>query len=134
MKLEHFALNVNQPLEVANWYKEHLGLEIVRQQEDVPYTTFLRDDSGQVMIEIYRNPANEVPDYRSMNPLLLHLAFVSVNPDEDRERLMNAGATLESDQVLPDGSHLVMLRDPWGLCLQLCKRSSPMLHTKKSSL
>ena len=131
MKLEHFALNVNQPLEVANWYREHLGLEIVRQQKASPYTTFLRDESGQAMIEIYCNPVNDVPDYSSMNPLILHLAFVSVNPAEDKQRLMKAGATLESDQILSDGSHLVMLRDPWGLCLQLCKRSTPMLHTKQ---
>ena len=28
-----------------------------------------------------------------------------------------------------DGSRLIMLRDPWGLPLQLCKRSNPLLPT-----
>ena len=27
---------------------------------------------------------------------------------------------------LPDGSRLVMLRDPWGVCLQLCRRAQLM--------
>ncbi|MBA9076362.1 VOC family protein [Rufibacter quisquiliarum] len=62
-----------------------------------------------------------------MNPLLVHLAFVSENPTADKERLCLAGATCVSDQTLDDGSHLVMLRDPWGLALQLCKRGRPML-------
>lgn len=127
MKLEHFALNVEDPVAMGNWYVEHLGLKVVKQQKEAPYMTFLADDSGRIMIEIYRNPANEVPPYRKMNPLLVHLAFVSESPAQDKERLIKAGASLESDQLLEDGSHLVMLRDPWGLALQLCKRGTPML-------
>ncbi len=127
MKLEHFALNVEEPLAMAAWYVEHLGLTIVKQLREPPYMTFLADSSGGIMIEIYRNPANEVPPYREMNPLLVHLAFVSEDPARDRERLEQAGASAVSDQHYEDGAHLVMLRDPWGLALQLCKRSSPML-------
>jgi len=127
MKLEHFALNVEAPLAMAQWYVENLEMRIVKQNSAAPYTTFLADDSGRIMIEIYTNPADEVPPYRQMNPLLVHLAFVSENPAYDKDRLITAGATLESDQQLEDGSHLVMLRDPWGLALQLCKRGTPML-------
>ena len=127
MKLEHFALNVEDPVAMADWYVQHLGLSIVRQLKDAPYTTFLSDDSGRIMVEIYLNLADEVPAYRDMNPLLIHLAFVSDNPEADKERLLEAGATFASEQHLPDGSHLVMLRDPWGLALQFCKRGTPML-------
>ncbi|MCC9168210.1 VOC family protein [Pontibacter harenae] len=127
MKLEHFALNVEDPLTMAKWYVEHLGLTVVKQQEEPPHMTFLADDSGRIMIEIYCNPADEVPPYREMNPLLVHLAFVSEDPAQDKERLEKAGASVVSDQQLEDGSHLVMLRDPWGLALQLCKRGTPML-------
>jgi len=42
------------------------------------------------------------------------------------ERLLAAGATLADNQRLPDGTHLVMLRDPWGVPLQLCKRATPL--------
>ena len=127
MKLEHFALNVENPLAMSEWYVKHLGLKIVRQMKEAPYTSFLADDSGIIMIEIYNNPPHEVPKYAEMNPLLVHLAFVSENPDKDREHLVAAGASLVSDQKLDDGSHLVMLRDPWGLSVQLCKRGTPML-------
>lgn len=127
MKIEHFAVNVEDPLAMSNWYEQHLGLRVVKKTDQAPYMTFLADDSGRVMIEIYRNPAARVPDYKTMNPLIMHLAFVSDNPTHDKERLLQAGATPVSDEQLDDGSHLVMLRDPWGLALQLCKRSTPML-------
>ena len=127
MKLEHFALNVEDPLRMSDWYVTHLGLRVVRQMTAAPFTTFLADDSGRIMIEIYNKPANQVPPYREMDPLLVHLAFVSDNPENDKNRLLAAGASLETDQHLEDGSHLVMLRDPWGLAVQLCKRGLPML-------
>lgn len=127
MKIEHFAFNVPDPSAMADWYMQHLGMRIVRQSPDAPYMTFLADDSGQVMIEIYCNPPQEVPDYAEQHPLQMHLAFVSHNPAADRDRLAAAGATLFSDDVLPDGSHLVMMRDPWGVSIQLCRRAEPML-------
>jgi glyoxylase I family protein len=128
MKLEHFALNVKEPLAMTQWYVDNLGMKIVRQQEESPYTTFLADNSGQIMIEIYNNPAAAVPEYSSQHPLIVHLAFVSDDPNEDRDRLLKAGATEVSNDQLADGSHLIMLRDPWGLAIQLCKRGKPMLH------
>lgn len=128
MKIEHFALNVEDPLAMAAWYVENLGLDIVRQMKEAPYTTFMADTSGRIMVEIYLNPAGEVPPYREMNPLLVHLAFVSAEPEDDKNSLMAAGASLVSEQHLEDGSHLVMLRDPWGLALQLCKRGKPMIR------
>lgn len=131
MKLEHFALNVEDPVKMAAWYVAHLGLKVVKQMQEAPYMTFLADDSDRVMVEIYRNPADEVPPYRDMNPLLVHLAFVSENPEEDKNRLLQAGASLASEQRHKDGSHLVMLRDPWGLAVQLCKRGAPMLAARE---
>ena len=128
MKLEHFALNVEDPIAMANWYCDHLGLKIARQKEDSPFTTFLLDDSNTVMLEIYKNPAAEVPIYGDMNPLVIHVAFVSDDPAADKKRLQDAGATLVSDHQMNDGSHLVMMRDPWGLAIQFCKRGEPMLR------
>lgn len=127
MEIEHFAINVGNPVDMTNWYVEHMGLKIVKQEKEAPYTAFLADDEGRVMLEVYNNPPEEVPDYESMNPLIVHLAFVSENPAEDKKRLMEAGASLINDDQLEDGSHLIMLRDPWGLSLQLCKRSASML-------
>ncbi|GAA5020985.1 hypothetical protein GCM10011506_03640 [Marivirga lumbricoides] len=128
MKLEHFALNVKEPLAMTQWYVDNLGMTVVRQQEQSPYTTFLADTSGQMMIEIYNNDKAAIPDYAQQHPLIVHLAFVSENPDRDKERLLTAGAVEVSNDRLGDGSHLIMLRDPWGLAIQLCKRGKPMLQ------
>jgi catechol 2,3-dioxygenase-like lactoylglutathione lyase family enzyme len=128
MKIEHVAFNVSDPASMAEWYTENLGFSIVKQIQNAPFMTFLADNSGKMMIEIYNNPAAEVPDYREMHPLILHLAFVSENPPDDRQRLVDAGATVISDEILNDGSHLIMLRDPWGICIQLCKRAISLLR------
>lgn len=130
MKIEHFAFNVADPIAVAAWYVANLGMTVVRKQEGGAHTHFLGDDSGQVMVEIYCNPVDQVPDYASMNPLLLHLAFVCENPDQTRADLEKVGATFSEEVKLDDGSHLVMLRDPWGFSLQFCKRGNPMLKSK----
>ncbi len=127
MKIEHFAINVSDPNAFAEWYVANCGMYISRKLDKAPYTHFLADSTESVMVEIYNNPVDEVPDYRNMNPLILHLAFVSADPDADRARLEAAGATFAEEVKLEDGSHLVMLRDPWGFCIQLCKRGIPML-------
>ncbi len=127
MKLEHVALNVAEPLQMTEWYEKHLGLTKIKQMQDPPYTTFLADESGGVLIELYNNPVSEVPPYARMDPLLLHLAFVSQDPGKEKLRLIEAGASFVSDQHFADGTHLVMMRDPWGLSIQFCKRGVSML-------
>jgi len=127
VKLEHLALNVVDPVAMASWYVENLGMKVVRNENAPPYTHFLADDSGNQLLEIYNNPPNQVPDYATTNPLVLHVAFVSIDPAADKTALLAAGAALIDESLLEDGSHLVMLRDPWGLALQLCKRAVPML-------
>lgn len=127
MRIEHFAFNVNDPVAVAAWYCEHLGFSVKRKFDRAPHTHFLADSSGKVMIEIYNNPPGEVPDYPAMNPLTLHLAFVSADPDADAGRLAAAGARLVDEVRLQDGSVLLMMKDPWGFAIQLCKRGEPMV-------
>lgn len=127
MKIEHIAFNVADPVAVAGWYVKHLGLEIVRHIPIPTQTHFLADDGGATVLEIYCNPSDQVPDYAAMNPLLFHLAFTSDSPDDDRMRLLTAGASAVDELKFHDGSHLVMLRDPWGVALQLCKRATPLV-------
>jgi glyoxylase I family protein len=131
MKIEHFAINVADPVAMADWYVTNMGLTIVRKQDIGSKTHFLADVSGQVMIEIYNNPPDQVPDYFSMNPLILHLAFVCENPEHKRAELERVGAIFAEEVHIKDGSHLVMMRDPWGLAIQLCKRGNPMLRFDK---
>lgn len=133
MKIEHFALNVKDPIAMAAWYVQHMGLTIVRKQDGGANTHFLGDESGDVMLEIYNNPPDQVPDYANMNPLLVHLAFVCENPVEKRAALEAVGASFAEEVHIKDGSHLVMMRDPWGLAIQLCKRGNKMLKCQTPS-
>lgn len=125
MKFEHFALNVPQPREQARWYVEHLGFTIARSRDDAPFTHFLADETGRVIVELYHNPKAAVPDYAALHPLCFHLAVVARDARAERTRLEQVGATLFVEEPLPDGSLLIMLRDPWGVPLQLCQRAQP---------
>jgi catechol 2,3-dioxygenase-like lactoylglutathione lyase family enzyme len=126
MNFEHIAFNVADPVAVADWYVRHLGLRVVRHVAESHQVHFIADEASTVL-EIYNNPPDQVPDYHSMDPLLFHLAFASSDPEADAARLVAAGATFATE-VRPDaGTLIITLRDPWGLCFQLCKRARPLL-------
>lgn len=125
MHIEHTALNVQDPVHFADWYVRHLGMEIVMNLDKPPHTHFLRGAPGQAMLEVYHNTDAPVPDYTAMDPLILHIAFASEHVKEDRERLVAAGATPAGDvDHLPNGDTVAMLRDPWGMAIQLVHRTS----------
>ena len=128
MKIEHFAINVERPNEMVQWYLEHLGMKIVRAMNDANGTHFIVDDAGKVVVEVYNNPLSPMPDYRGMHPLMFHIAFVVDDMQAARERLFAAGATPEGDiNNTPAGDQLCFLRDPWGVPLQLARRAKPMM-------
>ncbi len=122
MVFEHFALNIAAVDEVVDWYITHLGLEIVSRQQAPPFMTFLSDSSGRVILELYQRPDEAITDFKKQHPLTFHLAFVSENADKDKDRLLSSGATFVEEVRKDDGSVLHMLRDPWGMPLQLCQR------------
>ncbi len=130
MKIEHIGYMVQEPIQVAAWYCENLGFRVARGMQVSPYTHFLVDESGNGMLEIYNNPAATVPDYAAMDPLVLHIALETGHESIEnvRDRLLSSGASLVSALgVTPAGDQLVMLRDPWGMALQLAKRKIPMV-------
>ena len=124
MQFEHAALNVPDPSAMAAWWIEHCGMRNVRAEDKPPF--FLADASGRTILELYHNEAAPVPDYAAQHHLTLHIAFAVRDADATRDRLIAAGATLVSDAKLPDGTQLVMLRDPWGVALQLVQRDTPL--------
>jgi catechol 2,3-dioxygenase-like lactoylglutathione lyase family enzyme len=126
MRFEHFALNVPDARAHAAWYVEHLGFTVARARTEVPYTHFLADDSGHVVLELYSNPSAPSLNFHAQDPLVFHFAVVSRDTEADAARLQHAGATVARDETLGDGSRLIMLRDPWGVSLQLCQRTNPM--------
>ena len=128
MKIEHVAMLVEKPVELVRWYERHLGLTVARAGGAPSFTHFLADSGGTVLLEVYRNDRLPVPDYRAMDPLLLHLAFATDRLDEERARLLQAGATAAGEaEDTPLGDRVAMLRDPWGLAIQLVRRRERML-------
>ncbi|MCX7047358.1 MAG: VOC family protein [Candidatus Sumerlaeota bacterium] len=126
MRFEHFGINVPDARAMAEWLVKHCGMRVLRAINTAPYTCFLADERGMSVIEIYTNPAGPIPDYSRQHPLQFHWAFAVDDPDEVKDRLVAAGASVVEEIWLEDGSHLFMLRDPWGVPLQLCKRTKPL--------
>jgi catechol 2,3-dioxygenase-like lactoylglutathione lyase family enzyme len=128
MRLEHIAINTAEPVKMAQWYVEHLAMKIARSEAKSPFAHFLVDSSDQSVIEIYSNPAAEVPVYTDMSPFTLHFAFLVDDMAGERARLIAAGATSAGEPVTtPAGDQLAFLRDPWGVTLQLVKRQVSLL-------
>jgi glyoxylase I family protein len=125
MKFEHFALNVPDAPAHAKWYAQHVGLTIARARTDAPFIHFLADDTGRTIVELYTNPQALIPDYATQHPLVFHFAVVAPDAKAERARLERAGATFFLEDPQPDGSLLIMMRDPWGVPLQLCQRTKP---------
>jgi uncharacterized glyoxalase superfamily protein PhnB len=128
IRLEHVAINVENPAGMAKWYCDNLEMKIVRKGPPPANMHFISDAEANMMLEIYHNPPDAVPDYSSMDPLMLHIAFMVDDVKGTCRKLVAAGATVASDMTITDaGDELAMLRDPWGVPIQILKRAEPML-------
>lgn len=132
MKIEHVALQVSDPVALSRWYVQHLGLTVKRAQTESPFGHFLGDDGDAVMLEFYGYPNLPVPDYFRMEPLLLHVAFHVDDVAATRTRLIGAGAAPVGDVQMNDvGDEVAMLRDPWGIPVQLVRRRVRMIGDRR---
>src|SRR5262245_21949922 len=128
MIIEHTAFNVPDPVGMAAWYVKHLGMRIVRKLDQAPFTHFIADEAGKGVMELYAHSKAPIPEYRSMDPLMLHTAFVSTDVKADRQRLLAAGATSAGEvNITASGDEMCFLHDPWGVAVQLVRRAKPLL-------
>ena len=127
MRLEHIAFQVAEPAAMADWYVTHLGFNIRRRRDEPAVVRFLADGSGSILFELYCSAKAAVPDYGRMDPAVLHLAVLSADLPADVVRLVAAGATWLSGPEAAGGDQFAMLRNPWGMPLQLVRRGQPML-------
>src|SRR5262245_27577188 len=93
MTIEHVALNVADPVKMAEWYGKHLGMRVVRKVEGGPNTRFIVDRAGRVVLELYHQTRAPIPDYATMDPFVLHIAFQTDDVTATRQQLLQAGAT-----------------------------------------
>ena len=127
MKLEHVAINVTEPAQLAQWLVDNLGMRIVSAAAASPFAHFVADEAGS-MIELYNNPIAPIPNYSEIDPFNLHFAFSSDDIEADRARLVEAGATTVGDVTLtPAGDKLAFLRTPWSEPFQLVQRKKPLI-------
>ena len=126
MKLEHSAVNVSDAKAVAQWWREHLGMRIVVENDTPPYMHFLVDDDG-AMMEIYTMADVEVPDWANIDPRSIHFAFTTADMDAEQARLEAAGAEVVKADTSPAGDRLLFLRDPYSTPFQLVQRKKPLL-------
>lgn len=131
MMFEHFAINVANPQQMAEWYVKNLNMEICKSMVEAPYTHFLADHTGRLVMEIYANENAEIPDYQKEHPLRFHMAFASENAEQMKNKLVNEGATVFEELKPNEGTQLVMLRDPFGVPLQICQRSDNFALNKE---
>lgn len=128
IRLEHVAINVPDPVSMAKWYCDNLDMRIMREGPAPVNMRFIADADGNMMLELYNNPDGPVPDYKSMHPLSLHIAFHVDDVAAVRRQLLAAGATAFNDIVETSaGDVLTILRDPWGVPIQFLTRAKPML-------
>jgi glyoxylase I family protein len=128
MDIEHIALNVPDPVAMAAWYVAHLGLRVLRKQEQAPFTHFLADGAGRVVLELYHHTKAALPDYAKLDPLSLHIAFKTGDVAKERQRLLDAGATPAGEIVTTEtGDVMTFVRDPWQVTIQLVKRARPLI-------
>ena len=128
IRLEHVAINVPDPVAMAKWYCENLDMTIAREGPPPINMRFIADADGNMMLELYNNPEGKVPDYKTMHPLSLHIAFHVEDLAAVRRQLIAAGATTFNDIAETSaGDVLTILRDPWSVPIQFLTRAKPML-------
>ena len=118
MHLEHVAIDVADPAAFKKWWIENLGMRVSAASDG-----FITDDSGTFVLEVYRAGTPSAPNYRSLDPMTFHIAFLSDNVNADVDRLVKAGAE-KVEVVHKPGFDMALLRDPQGVCIQLIKRAT----------
>jgi|WetSurMetagenome_2_1015567.scaffolds.fasta_scaffold1094149_2 glyoxylase I family protein len=127
MKIEHIGLCIEYPISVAEWWVDHLGFEFLRKLgTDEGGVAFIADQHGTV---IEFGKLEEVPslDVNRLESIQLHFALECSDTMQEAQRLVKVGATLVGES--PRNAYKnekVILRDPWGNCLQLIKRQDKL--------
>jgi glyoxylase I family protein len=124
MHLEHLGFFVSEPISMGNWYRDNLGLRILKSSGDNEHgSVFLKDDKTGSVLEFGRRKEVPVFDYTSFDPLQVHIAFDCPDPLAAARRLISAGASLVGELPQTNAPVAIMhVKDPWGVTIQLINR------------
>jgi uncharacterized glyoxalase superfamily protein PhnB len=127
-RFEHIAINVENPIVVADWYCKNLGMKVKFEGDPPNNTRFISDSYGKMMFELYGNADTDRLNFDSMDMVTLHIAFMVDDVKGTCDRLIEAGARMDKEITVTDsGDEIATLRDPWGLPIQFVKRAKPMI-------
>ncbi len=129
MEIEHFAINVNDAVAMADWYSTHLGLNIIRSnRKATPFESFMIDSKGKTILEVYSDPTAEFLDYRSLSPYTFHIAFKVTEIEQKIADLVAAGGSYDGKiHGNSTGDKASFVRCPWGIALQFVERNDPLV-------
>jgi glyoxylase I family protein len=128
IRFEHIALNVKEPDAVAKWYRDNMGMKIVRSDGKTGGRRFVSDAGGNMMLEFYYYEKAESSNWAAVDNHTLHIAFAVDDVQAVHDKLIAAGAKTDWPiETTPDGDVITIVRDPWGISIQLLKRAEPML-------
>ena len=124
MRIEHIGLGVNNPIAMGKWYEKNLGFHILRELGSNTEGVIFMEDDKENVIEIAHIKGMPSLDFKSMNPLLIHLAIECSNPVEEANRLVAEGAEMIGEAIRNDyKGEKILVRDPFGgLTIQLVNR------------
>lgn len=127
-RMEHIALNVQDPVAMINWYTKNIGMIVVRQGSAPTFSSFIADSGRHIMLEISRMAEYPPMDMPKTNYMSLHLAFMVKDISAIKEKLIAEKATVADDiNTTPSGDKVMVLKDPWGFPIQFVERKAPML-------
>ena len=123
IRFEHFALNVESPKKVADWYIKFMGLKIISENKSA---IFVGDPDSNFMFELY-NKKEAKGKYSDLNHATSHVAFAVDDAEGLANKMVEGGAKLLKKFNNPAGDTVINIRDPWGNMLQVIHRLKPKL-------
>ena len=96
-RFEHIAINVEDPIAVADWYCKNLGMKVKFEGGPPNNIRFVSDSYGRMMFELYGNTDADRLDFDSMDMVTLHIAFMVDDVKGTCNRLIEAGARMDKD-------------------------------------
>ncbi len=119
--LEHTAIASPDPLQLANWYVQHLDFKI---NFEYAGNYFVKAADGS-MLEIIPSEGERLPQ-KLTDPGIRHLAIAVDDFEASHERLKSAGVTFLTEVLNKQGNRLVFFSDRDGNILHLIYREKPL--------
>ena len=124
-RLEHMGLAAKNTTDLARWYQEVLGWELLWITDETPPAYFLKEPGGMILEIIPATGGNEAIPTRS-DAGWRHAALLTDDFNALYQKLSEAGVKFEP--VLISGKNKVaFFRDPEGNLLHLIQRGEPLI-------